>query len=44
LLPRSPAITVDTDYVFAPAGLLADEYPETAVELMRHLHTEEKQP
>jgi hypothetical protein len=43
LLPHAPAVTVDADYVLAPAGLLAEEHPDAAAALMRHLHTEESQ-
>jgi uncharacterized protein (TIGR01319 family) len=34
-LPRGAAAVVDRDYVLAPAGLLAAEYPLAAVELLR---------
>ena len=38
-LPRAPMITVDADYVLAPAGLLAGDHPDVAVALLRaHLH------
>jgi uncharacterized protein (TIGR01319 family) len=38
-LPRTPAVTIDRDYVLAPAGLLANEYPAAALALLRrHLH------
>jgi hypothetical protein len=38
-LPRAPLITVDADYVLAPAGLLADDHRDAAVGLLRaHLH------
>lgn len=43
LLPSNPALAIDTDYVLAPAGLLADVYPEAALELMRGLYAEERQ-
>jgi uncharacterized protein (TIGR01319 family) len=33
-LPREPLIAVDVDYVLAPAGLLADEYPSAAAALL----------
>ncbi len=34
-LPRSARAVVDTSYVLAPAGLLASEHPDIAVELLR---------
>lgn len=37
-LPRRPATVVDVDYVLAAAGLLADEHPEAAGQLVRRLH------
>jgi uncharacterized protein (TIGR01319 family) len=38
-LPRAPRIAIDTAYVLAPAGLLAAEFPEVAMSLLRrHLH------
>jgi MutL protein len=38
-LPRAPMITVDADYVLAPAGLLAGDHPDAAAALLRaHLH------
>ncbi len=38
-LPRAATITVDGDYVLAPAGLLAEDHREVAVALLRaHLH------
>ncbi|HEU5035392.1 MAG TPA: glutamate mutase L [Nocardioides sp.] len=33
-LPRSPRVVVDTDYVLAAAGLLADTHPEAAYRLV----------
>ncbi len=36
-LPRSPAVTVDTDYVLAAAGLLAERQPEAAYRLVLRL-------
>ncbi|GIJ45539.1 hypothetical protein Val02_24250 [Virgisporangium aliadipatigenens] len=40
-LPRSPEIVIDTDYVLAPAGLLAAEHPRAAISLLRrHLHVQ----
>ena len=36
-LPRTPAVTVDTDYVLAPAGLLAAEHPRAALALLQQL-------
>lgn len=38
-LPRRPATVVDVDYVLAAAGLLADEHPEAARQLVGRLHT-----
>jgi uncharacterized protein (TIGR01319 family) len=38
-LPRSPRIVVDDDYVLAAAGLLADEHPRAAYDLLRRLVT-----
>lgn len=32
-LPRAPRVVVDTDYVLAAAGLLADDHPEAAYRL-----------
>lgn len=38
-LPRAPLITVDADYVLAPAGLLAGDHRDVAAALLRaHLH------
>ena len=37
LVPEDPAVVVDGDYVLAPAGLLAADHPEVAVELLRRL-------
>jgi uncharacterized protein (TIGR01319 family) len=34
-LPRAPLLAVDVDYVLAAAGLLADEHPAAAAELLR---------
>jgi hypothetical protein len=34
-LPRTPLITVDADYVLAPAGLLADDHRDAAAALLR---------
>jgi hypothetical protein len=34
-LPRAAAVVVDTDYVLAPAGLLADSHPAAAAALLR---------
>jgi uncharacterized protein (TIGR01319 family) len=34
-LPRDAATVIDRDYVLAPAGLLASEYPEAALALLR---------
>jgi hypothetical protein len=34
-LPRGAVVAVDVDYVLAPAGLLAERYPEAAVALLR---------
>jgi uncharacterized protein (TIGR01319 family) len=42
LLPSKPAFVVDVDYVLAPAGLLADEHPDTALALMQRLYAEER--
>ncbi len=36
-LPRAPRLVVDRDYVLAPAGLLAEQYPEAAYALLRSL-------
>ncbi|CAA9349236.1 MAG: Probable reactivating factor for an aminomutase or amino-lyase [uncultured Nocardioidaceae bacterium] len=36
-LPRHPRVVVDRDYVLAPAGLLAQEYPEAAHQLVSTL-------
>ena len=36
-LPRAPRVTVDRDYVLAPAGLLAAEHPAAAYALLRSL-------
>jgi uncharacterized protein (TIGR01319 family) len=36
-LPRAPRVVVDRDYVLAPAGLLAERYPEAAYHLIRSL-------
>lgn len=33
-LPREPAVVVDTDYVLAAAGLLADDHPAAALALL----------
>jgi len=33
-LPRAPRVVVDRDYVLAPAGLLAEKYPEAAYRLL----------
>jgi uncharacterized protein (TIGR01319 family) len=33
-LPREPAVVIDTDYVLAAAGLLADDHPEAARALL----------
>jgi uncharacterized protein (TIGR01319 family) len=39
-LPRDPRVVIDTDYVLAPAGLLAADHPAAAVALLRrHLCT-----
>ncbi|QIX27786.1 glutamate mutase [Nocardioides sp. JQ2195] len=37
-LPRQPATVVDVDYVLAAAGLLVDEHPGAAGQLVRRLH------
>ncbi len=37
LVPRSPRVVVDRDYVLAPAGLLAERYPVAAYALLRSL-------
>jgi hypothetical protein len=34
-VPRAPALAVDTDYVLAPAGLLAPTHPEAAAALLK---------
>jgi uncharacterized protein (TIGR01319 family) len=36
-LPREPAVVVDTDYVLAAAGLLADDHPQAALALLDSL-------
>lgn len=36
-LPRGPRVVVDTDYVLAPAGLLAARHPQAAYGLLRRL-------
>ena len=36
-LPEDPRTVVDTDYVLAPAGLLAAQHPEAAYRLLRRL-------
>lgn len=36
-LPQHPQVVVDTDYVLAPAGLLAETFPEAAHCLLRRL-------
>jgi uncharacterized protein (TIGR01319 family) len=36
-LPEDPRTVVDTDYVLAPAGLLAGEHPHAAYRLLRRL-------
>ena len=36
-VPESPRVVVDTDYLLAPAGLLAAEHPEVAYRLLRTL-------
>jgi hypothetical protein len=36
-LPRAPRVAVDTDYVLAAAGLLADAHPDAAHRLVRRL-------
>ncbi len=36
-LPRDPRVVVDRDYVLAPAGLLAERYPEAAYGLLQRL-------
>lgn len=41
-LPRDPAVTVDSDYVLAAAGLLAAEHPEAAYRLVRRLQATSK--
>jgi uncharacterized protein (TIGR01319 family) len=35
-LPRHAETVVDVDYVLAPAGLLAPDFPDTAVQLLRN--------
>jgi uncharacterized protein (TIGR01319 family) len=35
-LPRAANVTVDFDYVLAPAGLLAEDHPEAAAALLRN--------
>jgi uncharacterized protein (TIGR01319 family) len=37
LLPRAATVTVDADYVLAPAGLLAAEHPRVALRLLERL-------
>jgi uncharacterized protein (TIGR01319 family) len=37
LVPRAPRLTIDHDYVLAPAGLLAAERPDAARALVRRL-------
>jgi uncharacterized protein (TIGR01319 family) len=37
-VPEHPLVTVDTDYVLAPAGLLAERHPAAAHRLLRRLH------
>ncbi len=36
-LPEDPAVVVDSDYVLAPAGLLAADHPDVAAALLRPL-------
>jgi len=36
-LPQGPRVVVDTDYVLAPAGLLAARHPQAAYRLLRRL-------
>ncbi len=36
-LPQHPEVVVDTDYVLAPAGLLAERFPEAAHRLLQRL-------
>jgi uncharacterized protein (TIGR01319 family) len=36
-LPERPAVAVDTDYVLAPAGLLAGDHPDVAAALLQSL-------
>ena len=35
-LPRHAEIVVDVDYVLAAAGLLASDFPDTSVQLLRN--------
>ncbi len=37
LMPRRPRVVIDTDYVLAPAGLLAGGYPGAAYQLLSSL-------
>jgi hypothetical protein len=36
-LPRAPEVVVDADYVLAAAGLLAQDHPQEAHELVTRL-------
>jgi uncharacterized protein (TIGR01319 family) len=44
LTPRQPRLVVDSDYVLAPAGLLAEDHPMAASALLRRLYAEECSP
>ena len=36
-VPEAPRVVVDTDYLLAPAGLLAERHPEAAYRLLQML-------
>jgi hypothetical protein len=36
-VPEAPRVVVDTDYLLAPAGLLAEQHPEVAYRLLQML-------
>jgi uncharacterized protein (TIGR01319 family) len=43
-LPREPAVAVDTDYVLAAAGLLADDHPTAALALLHPFSSGQDRP
>jgi hypothetical protein len=42
-LPREARLVVDSDYVLAAAGLLAERHPVAAYRLVRRLITDERE-